>query len=168
MLDVSCRDDTRRVDDPEGLMHTAQLKHLFVQFMLACTISMLANVSAFAVDSSISTSNALDGMHFIGETGETGKEANNPDTISFEGGMFRSSSCEALGFGPAPYSVEKQGDTYKFSATLVSADTGTLEFQGTITEGTADATFRWRHTRWFLWNIDRTYWYRGTAPSSQQ
>jgi len=129
---------------------------------------MLANMTASAADDSKPTSNALDGLQFVGETGEQGKKANNPDTISFEEGIFRSTSCERHGFGPAPYSVVKQGDTYKFSATLISPDTGTLEFKGTIIGNTANATFRWKHTRWYFWNIDRNYWYKGTRPSSQQ
>jgi len=139
-----------------------------IHLVLAGTLLVFANITAFALDASNPMSKALDGMQFVGETGEEGKKANNPDTISFEGGVFRSSSCEVLGFGPAPYSVEKQGDTYKFSATLVSPDTGTLEFKGTIIGNTANATFRWKHTRWYFWNIDRNYWYKGTRPSSQQ
>jgi len=138
-----------------------------VHLVLVGTLLVFAIMASFAADASEPTSNTLDGMQFVGETGEEGKKANNPDTISFEGGVFRSSSCEVLGFGPAPYSVEKQGDTYKFSATLVSPDTGTLEFKGTIIGNTANATFRWKHTRWWFWNIDRNYWYKGTRPSSQ-
>ena len=148
-------------------MHAALLRHLLVRLILVCAFSMLANMTASAADDPKPTSNALDGMQFVGETGEQGKKANNPDTISFEGGIFSSTSCERHGFGPAPYSVVKQGDTYKFSATLVSSDTGTLEWQGTIIGNTADATFRWKHKRWF-WTIDRDYWYKGTGPSSQQ
>jgi hypothetical protein len=160
-------DTNCRLNDPGGDMHAVILRRLSALLILVCTFFMLANLTAFAVDASKPTSNVLDGMKFVGETGEEGKKANNPDTISFEGGVFRSSSCEVLGFGPAPYSVVKQGDTYKFSATLVSSDTGTLEWQGTIIGNTADATFRWKHKRWF-WTIDRDYWYKGTGPSSQQ
>lgn len=148
-------------------MHAAALTRLSVLLIVFFTLSILANMTAFAVDDSKPTSNALDGMRFVGETGEVGKKANNPDTISFEEGVFRSSSCEVLGFGPAPYSVQKQGDTYRFSATLISPDTGTLEFKGTIIGKTADAKFRWKHTRWWFWKIDRNYWFKGTKPSSQ-
>jgi hypothetical protein len=149
-------------------MCAATLKRLSDLVILFCTFSMFANMTAFAVDASKPTSNILDGMQFVGETGEEGKKANNPDTISFEAGVFRSSSCEVLGFGPGAYSVEKQGDTYNFSATLVSPDTGTLEWKGTITGNTAKGKVRWKHTRWYVWKIDRNYWYKGTRPSSQQ
>jgi len=156
------------VNEPEGAMHAGLQRHLFVHLILVCTFFMLADLTAFAVDSSEPTGNSLDGMQFVGETGEQGKKANNPDTISFEGGIFRSSSCEVLGFGPAPYSVEKQGDTYKFSTTLVSPDTGTLAFKGTIIGNKVDAMFRWKHTRLWFWKIDRNYWFKGTRPSSKQ
>ncbi len=151
-----------------GDMHAVLLRCLSALLILVYTFFMLANLTAFAVDASKPTSNVLDGMKFVGETGEEGKKANNPDTISFEGGVFRSSSCEVLGFGPGAYSVEKQGDTYKFTATLVSPDTGTLEWNGTITGNTANGKIRWQHTRWYVWKIDRNYWYKGTSPSSQQ
>jgi len=148
-------------------MHAASLKRLSFLLIFYCALSLFANMTASAADDSKPASNALDGMKFVGETGEEGKKANNPDTISFEGGVFRSSSCEVLGFGPGAYSVEKQGETYKFSATLVSPDTGTLEWNGTITGNTATGKVRWQHTRWYVWKIDRKYWYKGTRPSTQ-
>lgn len=140
---------------------------LFAHFVLVCIFSLVAIEAAFAVDTSNAMSKALDGMKFVGETGEQGEKDHHPDTITFEGGKFRSTSCEGHGFGPAPYSVEKQGDTYKFTTTLVSSDTGTLEWKGTITGDTLKATFRWKHKRWF-WNIERDYWYRGTRRLSQK
>lgn len=148
-------------------MYMAELKRFFVILILLTASSIVADTRAFAVDEIKPTSNVLDGMRFVGETGEEGKDANNPDTISFEAGVFHSSSCEVLGFGPGTYSVEKRGDGYKYSATLVSADKGTLEWNGTITGNTAVATVRWQHKRWF-WNIDRNYWYKGMMPSIQQ
>jgi len=162
-------DTNCRLNDPGGDMHAVLLlqRHLSVLLILACSFSMFAYMTAFAANDSKPTSNVLDGMKFVGETGEEGKKANNPDTISFEGGVFRSSSCEVLGFAPGAYSVEKQGDTYKFSATLVSSDTGTLEWKGTITGNKANGKFRWQHTRWFVWKIDRNYWYKGTTPTKQ-
>ena len=148
-------------------MYEAIPKRLSAYLVLFCTFSMFANTTVFAAEISNPMSKALDGMQFVGQTGEQGKGDHHADTISFEEGIFSSTSCERFGFGPGPYSVVKQGDTYKFSATLVSSDTGTLEWQGTIIGNTADATFRWKHKRWF-WTIDRDYWYKGTGPSSQQ
>ena len=149
-------------------MCTLALNRLCVCLLLACSLSLAANSAVFASDSSKPTSQALDGMRFVGETGELGKKANNPDTITFEGGMFRSTSCEGHGFGPAPYSVTKKGDTYTFTTTLVSADTGKLVWNGTIVGDTVSATFRWTHKRFYIWTIERDYWYKGSRPSAQR
>lgn len=137
-----------------------QIRHT-AYFVLVCIFCLIANKTGLTAETTSSMNKALDGMKFVGETGEQGKKSNNPDTITFEAGKFRSTSCEGHGFGPAPYTVEKQGDTYMFSATLTSSDTGTLDWTGTIIGGKLEASFRWKHKRWF-WNIERDYWYKGT------
>lgn len=103
----------------------------------------------------------LDGFAFTGQTGEQGKGDHHSDTITFENGQFRSLDCENWGFGPAPYTATRSGDTYTFKAILRSADRGTLEWNGTIVGDTATAKFRWQHERWY-WDIDRHYWFEGT------
>ncbi len=102
----------------------------------------------------------LNGWQFKGETGEQGKNEHHEDVITFKDGMFRSLDCEEWGFGPAPYTVTKEGESYRFSAVLPSRNRGTLEWQGTITGDSATATFRWLHKRWY-WTIDRQYWFKG-------
>lgn len=109
---------------------------------------------------------ALDGLKFKGQTGEQGKGDHHEDTITFEGGLFRSLDCENWGFGPARYTVKKEGDSYYFAATLPSANRGTLEWKGTITGDSATATFRWLHKRWY-WNVDRHYWFKGTRAAGK-
>ena len=133
--------------------------YIFVSFLIA-------NSAAFAANTPESEHDALDGLQFKGETGEQGKGDHHEDTITFKDGQFRSLDCENWGFGPAPYSVKKEGDSYHFSATLLSTDRGRLEWKGTITGDTAQATFRWLHERWY-WNIDRQYWFKGTRHTGQ-
>lgn len=128
---------------------------------------MLANLTTLAVDTSKSKSDALDGMQFVGETGEQGKGDHHADTILFKDGKFRSLDCENWGFGAAPYSVKQEGETFRFRSTLVSPDLGTLEWKGTIVGDTASATFSWTHKRWF-WTIKRDYWFKGTRQLSQR
>ena len=149
-------------------MCTQALKRLCVCLLLACSLSLAVIYAVSASNNSNSNTHALDGMRFVGETGEIGKKANNPDTITFEDGMFRSTSCEGHGFGPAPYSVKKQGDTYTFTTTLVSADTGKLVWMGTIVGDTLNATFRWTHKRFYVWTIERDYWYKGSRQPALQ
>lgn len=132
-----------------------------IHSILVCAFLVIADTAAFADEGLTSKSNALDGLQFKGETGEQGKGDHHQDTITFKDGQFRSLDCENWGFGPAPYSVKKEGGSYQFSATLLSPDRGKLEWKGTITGDAAEATFRWLHKRWY-WNIDRHYWFKGT------
>ena len=127
---------------------------------------LIANTATFAATSADSKQDALDGLQFKGETGERGKGDHHEDTITFNEGQFRSIDCENWGFGSAPYSVKKEGNSYHFSATLLSPDRGKLEWKGTITGDTAEASFRWLHKRWY-WNIDRQYWFKGTRYTGQ-
>lgn len=126
----------------------------------------MANIAAFAADASASKNDPLDGLQFKGQTGEQGKGDHHEDTITFKDGQFRSLDCENWGFGPAPYTVRKDGESYHFSATLLSPDRGKLEWKGIITGDTAEATFRWLHERWY-WTIDRQYWFKGTGHPGQ-
>ena len=78
--------------------------------MLFCAYFTLMTAIALAAEMSAEPSNQLDGLQFVGETGEQGKGNHHPDTIMFQGGMFRSLDCENYGFGPAPYTVVRNGD----------------------------------------------------------
>jgi hypothetical protein len=138
----------------------------FTRPIAVCTFLMIAHIAAFAADARTSKHDPLDGLQFKGETGEQGKGDHHKDTITFRDGQFRSLDCENWGFGPAPYSVKKDGESYHFSATLLSPDRGKLEWKGTVTGETAEATFRWLHKRWY-WNIDRQYWFKGTRHAGK-
>ncbi|MDH5534673.1 MAG: hypothetical protein OEZ08_03750 [Betaproteobacteria bacterium] len=122
---------------------------------------LAGNARTLAADVTAQSTGILDGQQFKGETGEQGKKDHHQDTITFRAGLFRSLDCENWGFGPAPYSAKKEGDTVHFSATLLSRDRGRLEWQGTITGDEAKGTFRWLHERWY-WTIERNYWFKGT------
>lgn len=129
----------------------------YAALFLACSLAGATELPASKRD-------ALDGLYFKGITGEQGKKMDHEDTISFKNGVFRSLDCEGWGFGPAPYSVEKVGDAYEFSATLLSEDRGRLVWKGSIRDGRAEAKFRWLHERWY-WDIDRQYWFKGTQAA---
>jgi hypothetical protein len=138
----------------------------FARLMSLCTLLVIAHTAAFAAGAPTPRNDPLDGLQFKGATGQQGKGDHHQDTITFKDGQFRSLDCESWGFGPAPYSVKKEGESYRFSATLVSPDRGTLEWEGTITGDTAVGTFRWLHKRWY-WTIDRQYWFKGTRHASR-
>jgi hypothetical protein len=63
-------------------------------------------------------SHRLDGMTFVGNNGEKGREL-DPDEheeIVFEKGRFRSVSCEPYHFGDSAYSTKVIGKTIYFEA----------------------------------------------------
>jgi hypothetical protein len=138
----------------------------FLRPATVCILLTISHTAAFAADAPISHPDPLDGLQFKGETGEQGKGTHHEDTITFKEGQFRSLDCEGWGFGPAPYTVRKDGESYRFDAILRSPDRGTLEWSGTITGETAEAKFRWLHERWY-WKIDREYWFKGTRYTGQ-
>jgi hypothetical protein len=141
------------------------MREIFRPILVSAFLAV-AQAAASASELSDSKFRALDGMQFKGVTGEQGKGKDHEDTISFKDGVFRSLDCEEWGFGPAPYTVEKSANSYHFSATLLSAERGKLEWRGTITGDTAEATFHWRHQRWY-WDIDRQYWFKGARYTGE-
>lgn len=128
----------------------------------AALLAMLASAAPSARPVVVS----LDGTRFEGETGETGKGEHHRDTLTFDQGRFRSLDCERWGFGSAPYTATREDGVIRFHATLRSDDRGTLEWDGTIRGDVAEASFRWRHERWY-WDIDRQYWFRGTRVGAR-
>lgn len=133
------------------------------------TIACIAtfHASALAADAPLRAPDPLDGLRFEGMTGEKDKGDHHPDTITFKNGVFRSLDCENWGFGPASYTVEKNGDAYHFQSTLMSPKRGRLEWKGKIVDGKATATFRWKHERWYG-NIDREYWFEGARQTGKR
>jgi len=95
-----------------------------------CAFLCVATIALATSEVLVSQHHDLDGLQFKGVTGEQGKGQDHEDTISFEDGVFRSLDCEGWGFGSAPYAVEKVGDSYHFTATLLSSDRGRLEWRG--------------------------------------
>lgn len=139
---------------------------------LLCALLFIACVAAAvgpatAAGRASPNADALDGLRFVGQTGEKGKGDHHEDTITFKNGMFRSLDCENWGFGPASYTVEKKGDAYHFRSTLMSPNRGRLEWSGKIVGDKAIGTFRWIHERWY-WTIKRDYWFEGARQEGKR
>lgn len=107
-------------------------------------------------------SNLLDGMIFVGNNGEKGRELdpNEHEEIIFEKGRFRSVSCDPYNFGDSEYSTTAVGNTIHFEAVTTSPSHGKIVWQGTVEGDTALVTFIWTKERWY-WNIHREYWFKG-------
>jgi hypothetical protein len=105
-------------------------------------------------------SSSLDGMTFVAQSGEKGKQASNKDTIVFRNGRFLSEGCNPYGFGNAPYQATVDGATVRFHAETHSPTHGNMVWDGIVRGDTIEATNTWTRKRWY-WNITREYWYKG-------
>jgi hypothetical protein len=105
-------------------------------------------------------SSSLDGMTFVAQSGEKGKQASNKDTIVFRNGRFLSEGCNPYGFGNAPYQATVDGATVRFHAETHSPTHGNMVWDGIVRGDTIEATNTWTRKRWY-WNIMREYWYKG-------
>ena len=100
---------------------------------------------------------SLDGMTFTVATGETGKEAGDPDTLMFTEGNFRSSLCDQYGFDAAPYEISVEGDAKVFTATTQSAAEGSMTWKGTLAGDSLEGEFVWAKEG----QDPVTYWFKG-------
>ena len=107
-------------------------------------------------------SHLLDGMTFVGNNGEKGREL-DPDEheeITFQNGRFRSVSCESYKFSDSEYSTRVVGNAIHFEAVTTSPSHGKITWQGTVEGDTALITFVWTKERWY-WDTRREYWFKG-------
>lgn len=108
-------------------------------------------------------SHQLDGLTFVGNNGEKGREL-DPDEheeLTFRDGQFHSISCDPYNFDSAEYSATVVGDSIHFEAVTQSPTHGQIAWQGVVDGANVEATFVWTKERWY-WDIHREYWFRGT------
>ncbi len=65
------------------------------------------------------------------------------DMLKFDAGEFESSRCVPLGFTPGPYDSKKEGDKVVWSATQVSNKGEKMEWQGTLSAGRLEGSYKW-------------------------
>jgi hypothetical protein len=83
----------------------------------------------------------LDGRRFDGVFLERGKTSGDADTLTFQGGRFRSSACDRYGYGDAAYKASALGgDAVAFEAETESPRYGKLRWKGTVRGDKLDAT----------------------------
>jgi len=122
---------------------------LAVLIPLALAIGSLPAVAATGI---------LDGRTFSGSIGPKGKAADGKDDLIFANGTLRSTACDAYGFGPGPYTAVRNGDVITFTATTESKSSGTINWQGTIRNGSLEGTFACKKLL-----VRRNYWIKATA-----
>lgn len=93
-----------------------------------------------AVSNLHSQAHALDGRRFDGIVLERGKTAGDADTLSFDGGRFRSSACDRYHYGDGVYTTTVSAGEIAFEAETESPEYGKLLWRGVVRGPRMDAT----------------------------
>jgi hypothetical protein len=87
------------------------------------------------------SSHLLDGRRFDGVVLECGKTAGDADTITFEGGRFRSSACDRYGYSDGAYAARPSAaGGIEFECETESPQYGQLRWRGVVQGARMDAT----------------------------
>ncbi|MFZ7127147.1 MAG: hypothetical protein ACOWWM_13420, partial [Desulfobacterales bacterium] len=106
-------------------------------------------------------SNPLDGLRFIGPTGEVGKEAYGDEELSFYDGKLYSEDCGRWGFGEGIVTARVEEDKILFEAETQSRRYGKIVWKGVVSGNRIDAVYTWRKKGWFVEKV-RQYWFKGS------
>lgn len=87
-----------------------------------------------------SLDHALDGKRFDGVVLERGKTGGDADTLTFEGGRFRSSACDRYDYGDGPYTATVSAGEIRFECETESPKYGKLLWRGVVRGPRMDAT----------------------------
>lgn len=98
----------------------------------------MSTLSATAPASALS--NPLDGRRFDGIVLECGKTAGDAESITFSAGRFRSSACDAYGYGDGAYRTREVAGAIEFESETESPQYGRLRWQGVVRGARMDAT----------------------------
>ena len=111
---------------------------------------------------------SLDGRAFVGDAGMKGKEADEKgDVLTFNGGMFHSSSCDQYGYSKAAYKATAAGDAIQFEVETTSEKDGRLVWKGTVRGSDIEGTFVHYRKGWLL-NPNpepQEHWFKGKAKT---
>ena len=110
----------------------------------------------------LAAANPLDGMRFVGPTGEKGEEAYGDEELTFYDGKVYSVDCARWGFGEGQVSTRVAADgAIHFTAETRSEKYGKIIWEGTVNGDKIDAVYTWRKEGWFVETV-REYWFKGT------
>ena len=102
---------------------------------------------------------SLDGRTFVGQLGPAGKSKGDADNFVFVDGQFRSTACDAYGFGAAAYRATRVGGDLSFESTTESRKEGTMAWKGTVSGNSVSGTVVWTRAG----KAPVEYWFKGTA-----
>jgi hypothetical protein len=128
---------------------------------LKITIIAISVLLAVVTLVPMSMAGALDGKVFIGQSGESGKEASEEDTVTFNNGKLHSVVCDQWGFGKGEYTTTKEGSKIHLEAETTSSKHGKILWKGTVEGDSLNAVYTWTKKR-FFWTTKKEYWFKGT------
>lgn len=103
----------------------------------------------------------LDGMVFVGKTGEQGGQFEEQNELVFKDGKLYSSSCASRGFGAGEYETLQENGQIRFRSIIHSPEQGEILWQGTVNGKVADATYIWTRERWWWKDVIKRFWFIG-------
>lgn len=109
----------------------------WIRLSLATTVGVVWAAAALA------QAGAMDGKTFAGTMTEKGKTKGDQDTLVFKDGKFRSTACDAYGFGDAAYTAIAGGGGTTFEATATSPKEGAMKWMGTVQGDKIEGTAVW-------------------------
>jgi len=107
---------------------------------LCATALVLTAIGAAVAPAVRAEGASLDGRRFDGVFIERGKTSGDADTLTFQGGRFRSSACDRYGYSDAAYQASAAGDAIAFEAETTSPKYGKLRWRGVVRGDKLDAT----------------------------
>ena len=105
--------------------------------------SILISLFALTTPTALMAADALDGKTFV-----TMLDGEN-DVLTFQDGMFNSSSCEEWGYSPGKYTTTMSGDNLSFEAITTSEKHGGMVWTGTVKGDTIKGSYLWTKEGWF-------------------
>jgi len=139
------------------------MKTLYKTLKVTLVSMVAAMVALWAIGQVQASTGLLDGITFVGPTGEKGKEAEGEDELRFDNGMLVSVGCADWGFGASSYRAKVEGDTINFTSEMTSAKHGKIVWKGTVKGDTINATYVWTKKRWYWKNAHQEKWLKGTV-----
>jgi len=110
--------------------------------VLGSNLVMAAQDAGKGMTQQLNPSHLLDGKIFV-------TDQEKPDELIFKDGTFFSVTCAKWGFKPSPVVASVEGDAIRFKTKSVSAEHGTMAWQGTVKGDTMKVSYEWTKERWY-------------------
>ena len=111
--------------------------------LLCASLMIFSGGHASGQSKSDNAGGILDGMTFVGTSGEKGKPAAEPDTLKFKKGKFHSKSCDRWGFAKASYTATESGNLITFTSVTRSDSEGAISWEGRVDGETCEVHYVW-------------------------